>query len=100
MIIFLSIISIISLAGFIYFLHRGYVLAGLLADAEDYNRDMEQLSNYMFRSIEAAYMEMKQIDRLGAFESDDESGTTFKLLLQVVEELHEEFNGTPQEEEQ
>lgn len=87
------------MGGCIYFFYRAYVLAGLLADAEEYNYNVEQLSNYMYRVIENAYNEMKQIDRLGAFESDDESGTTFKLLLQVVEELHEEFHGTPQEEE-
>lgn len=100
MVIFLSILSVLLAGGLIYFLRRAYVLAGLLADAEEYNRDMEQYSNYMFRSIEAAYTEMKQIDRLGAFESDDEAGTTFKILLQVVEDLYEEFNGTPEEEEQ
>jgi len=40
---------------------------------------------------------MKQIDRIGAFEKDDEAGTTFSLLKQVIEELKEEFNGAEEE---
>ena len=98
-IILLSITSILGIGTAVYFFYRAYILAGLLADAEDYNSEVERYSNYMYRVIEQAYYEMKQIDRLGAFESDDESGTTFKLLLQVVEELYEEFNGTTKEEE-
>jgi|GEM_PF-3414500 len=95
----LIIICIFNLSAAGYFFYRAYVLAGLLADAEEYNIQVEQLTNYMYRSIDDAYNEMKRIDRIGAFEADDESGTTFKLLLQVIEDLREEFNGTPQEEE-
>ncbi len=40
---------------------------------------------------------MQQIDRLGAFEKDDEAGTTFALLKQTIEELKKEFD-VPQEE--
>jgi hypothetical protein len=40
---------------------------------------------------------MKQIDRLGAFEAEDEAGTTFQLLNQVIEELKEQFNGSEEE---
>jgi hypothetical protein len=95
----LIIICILNLCVAGYFFYRAYVLAGLLADAEEYNIQVEQLTNYMYRSINNAYDEMKRIDRIGAFEADDESGTTFKLLLQVIEDLQEEFDGTPQEEE-
>ena len=41
---------------------------------------------------------MKEIDRLGAFESDDESGTTFQLLNDVITKLKQEYdNGTEEE---
>jgi hypothetical protein len=40
---------------------------------------------------------MKQIDRLGAFESEDEAGTTFQLLNEVITELKEQFDGETQE---
>ena len=35
---------------------------------------------------------MQQIDQLGAFESEDESGTTFQLLKEVITELKEQFD--------
>jgi hypothetical protein len=53
----------------------------------------------MYSRIEKSYDAMKQIDRLGAFESEDEAGTTFDLLKEVVTELKEEFNGEEAREE-
>lgn len=35
-----------------------------------------------------AYKRMKDVDRLGAFEADDEVGYTFKEIEQAVEELN------------
>jgi hypothetical protein len=40
---------------------------------------------------------MQKIDRLGAFEAEDEAGTTFDLLKQVINELKEEFDGQSEE---
>jgi hypothetical protein len=81
-----------------YFAYRAYVLAGLLADQVDYTDEVEQLSEYMYRMIDEAYRNMKRIDRLGAFEKEDEAGTTFQLLKEVIDNLNEEFNGTQEEE--
>jgi hypothetical protein len=47
----------------------------------------------------AAYEEMKRIDVKGSFESDDEVGTTFALLKQVIDDLYEEGYGTKEETE-
>ena len=52
----------------------------------------------MYNQIVNSYNAMKQIDRLGAFEKDDEAGTTFEMLQQVIEQLKEEYDA-PQEEE-
>jgi hypothetical protein len=41
---------------------------------------------------------MQEIDRLGAFEKDDEAGTTFQMLSQTITELKEQFDGEAQEE--
>jgi len=41
---------------------------------------------------------MQRIDRLGAFEKDDETGTTFELLNDVIEKLKEEFDAEEEEE--
>ena len=81
-----------------YFAYRAYVLAGLLADQVDYTDEVEQLSEYMYRIIDEAHRNMKRIDRLGAFEKEDEAGTTFQLLKEVIDNLNEEFNGTQEEE--
>jgi cell division protein FtsB len=96
--IILAILCVIlaSVAG--YFIYRAYVLAGLLADQLDYTDEVEQLSEYMYRMIDEAHRNMKRIDRLGAFEKEDEAGTTFQLLKEVIDNLNEEFNGTQEEE--
>jgi cell division protein FtsB len=80
-----------------YFIYRAYVLAGLLADQLEYTEQVEQLSEYMYRMIDEAHRNMKQIDRLGAFETEDETGTTFQLLKEVIDNLNDEFNGTQEE---
>ena len=43
------------------------------------------------------YITMKQIDRIGAFEKDDEAGTTFSLLKEVIDQLKEEFDAEEEE---
>jgi len=99
MLITLLITCIILLIAVIYFIYRGYILAGLLEDQIDYTNQIEELSEYMYRSIDHAHENLKRIDRLGAFEKDDESGTTFSLLKEVLTNLNEEFNGTQEEGE-
>jgi len=96
--ILLIILCIFFLSATVYFAYRAYVLAGLLADLEE---DIDLVSNtnqYMYNQIVNSYNAMKQIDRLGAFEKDDEAGTTFEMLQQVIEQLKEEYDA-PQEEE-
>jgi hypothetical protein len=97
MTIFLSLTSLVFLATTGYFAYRAYVLAGLLADEQEYTEQVELTNGYMYSKIIEAYNSMQQIDRLGAFENDDEAGTTFSMLKQTIDELKEEFNG--QEEE-
>jgi hypothetical protein len=82
----------------IYLGYRTWYLAGTLADAQEYIEGLESTNQYMFERIDQSYSAMKQIDRLGAFEKDDEAGTTFQLLSQVVEELKEQFDGSEAQE--
>lgn len=51
----------------------------------------------MYDRITQTHEAMKRIDRLGAFEKDDEAGTTFELLAEVIQELKEEFDATEEE---
>jgi hypothetical protein len=98
MIILLAILCVVLAVTAGYFIYRAYVLAGLLADQLDYTEQVEQLSEYMYRMIDEAHRNMKRIDRLGAFEKEDEAGTTFQLLKEVIDNLNDEFNGTQEEE--
>lgn len=104
MVILISTVSFAVVAA-IYFGRRAYILAGLLADSEsarindqEYYESIESVNEYMYTQIESAYNKMKEIDRIGAFENDDEAGTTFNLLNEVITNLYTEFNGETNEE--
>ena len=80
-----------------YFGYRAYYLAGALAEAQEYIEELEVTNQYMFGKIEEAYNTMQEIDRLGAFESEDEAGTTFQMLKETITELKDLFDGEAQE---
>jgi hypothetical protein len=100
------IILVVILFGIIgYAGYRIWYLAGTLADAQEYiedlqkyEEDLEVTNRYMYSKIMEAHEVMQRIDRLGAFEKDDEAGTTFQLLTEVINELKETFDGEAQEE--
>ncbi len=99
MTIFLSITAVAFAIAFGYFARRAYVLAGLLADSDDHHESVEMTNMYMYSKIYEAYAKMREIDRIGAFEKDDEAGTTFSLLKEVIDNLKTEFDGEASEEE-
>ena len=93
-----EIIGLLILSGgFVYFVWRSLTLANVTADQEEYIKELEEMSQYMYQKINESYKEMKRIDRIGAFEKDDEAGTTFDLLKNVITNLEEEFNGEKEE---
>ena len=95
--LFIILLILISgLAG--YFGARMWQLAGSLVDAQEYIEELEVTNQFMYSRISQSYDVMKQIDRLGAFESEDEAGTTFALLKETITELKETFDGEAQEE--
>jgi hypothetical protein len=79
--------------------YRIWFLAGSLADAQEYIEQLELTNEFMYDKILASYEQMQEIDRLGAFEKDDEAGTTFQLLQQVITDLKDEFNNGQESEE-
>jgi hypothetical protein len=98
MTIFLSITTLIFISATAYFAYRAYVVAGLLADEQEYSENLELTNQYMYGKIVETYETMQQVDRLGAFEEDDEAGTTFALLKQTIQELKETFEDGTEEE--
>lgn len=101
----LIIISSLLLGISSFFAYRMWFLAGTLAEAQEYieeiqtyEENLEVTNRYMYSKILESYEVMQKIDRLGAFEKDDEAGTTFQLLNEVITQLKEEFDGEAQEE--
>jgi|TARA_R100001480_G_C4671958_1_gene173645 hypothetical protein len=94
----IEIILLILLSGTLsYFVYRAYILAGTVADQEEYIQELEDMSQYMYDQIEESYNQMKRIDHKGSFAEDDEAGTTFTLLKDVVINLEKEFNAETEE---
>lgn len=96
--IIISSILFISIIVNAYFIYRAYKLAGDLADAQEYIGELELTNEYMYDRIVNSYDAMQNIDRLGAFEKDDEAGTTFEMLKQVITELKTDFDDEETEE--
>jgi hypothetical protein len=96
--IFLAILCVLLFSSTLYFGWRAYYLAGSVSDAQDYIEQLELTNEYMYSRISQSYDVMQEIDRLGAFEAEDEAGTTFALLKETITELKETFDGEAQEE--
>jgi hypothetical protein len=90
--IILSSLLFVSIIVNAYFVYRAYKLAGDLADAQEYVEQLELTNEYMYERIVNSYDTMQNIDRLGAFEKDDEAGTTFGMLKQVITDLKTDFD--------
>jgi HAMP domain-containing protein len=59
-----------------------------LEDEAEYTSRLEEWVSNIQQDIGTAYSNMKQIDIKGSFESDDEVGTTFKALKEIVDEIY------------
>ena len=102
--LFFIITTIMLLGVSTYLGYRVWFLAGAVADLQEQDEEtveyislLESTNVYMYDQIKKSYDAMQEIDRLGAFESEDESGTTFKLLKQVITELKEQLDAEAEE---
>jgi hypothetical protein len=93
------IIILLLTAAVTYLVFRSWDLAGKLTDAQEYIEQLEVTNEFMYGRIVDSYEKMREIDRLGAFEKDDEAGTTFQMLDQVITTLKTQFDGEEGEEE-
>jgi len=62
-----------------------------ISELERSNEEFELLFNDMKQSLNSSTSKMRQIDRIGSFEADDETGYVFKELKGIVEQLNERF---------
>ena len=63
-----------------------------IEDLEKSNIQYEQFFQELKRISMSSYSEIRQIDRIGSFESDDETGIIFKNIKDIVMKLNEQFN--------
>jgi hypothetical protein len=103
--LFFIITTILLLGVSIYLGYRVWYLAGAVADLQeqdldvtDYIESLEVTNRYMYSKIIESYENMKRVDQRGAFEAEDEVGTTFEMLKEIIETLKEEFDGPSEEE--
>jgi hypothetical protein len=93
------LIALISIS--VLLLASSLIIINLLRKVEmmeDYVKDLEDsnLNYYTFFSnlkskVRESYSRMKNIDRLGSFEADDETGFIFKELKDIADQLNGDF---------
>ena len=74
-----------------------YVIFNLLRKVETLTEQVENLSQEsqdIYEAINKTYTEMKVIDTKGGFEADDEVGTIFKDLKEVIFKLKDLYGNT------
>ena len=97
MIYVLTISTVVFFISTIYFTYRAYILASILTDIEEYYESVAETNQYMYNAIADTYETMQLIDSKNIFETDDDVGTTFQLLNQVITDLKNEFDGETEE---
>jgi hypothetical protein len=100
--LFFIITAILLLGVSTYLGYRVWFLAGVVGDiqeqTDEYVESLEATNRYMYSKIIQSYENMKRVDQRGAFEAEDEVGTTFEMLKEIIETLKEEFDGPSEEE--
>ena len=66
---------------------------------EDVIEEQEELIANIASRIDNSMEKMKDLDTKGAFEADDETGTVFKQLYEVIEKLETYYAEETKEEE-
>lgn len=93
MILTIVILSVLTLI-------LGYTTYNLLRKneaVEDVVEEQEVLISEIAERIDNSMARMKEIDRLGSFEADDETGFVFKNMYEIISEL-ENYYGSQEKE--
>ena len=72
-----------------------YIVWNLLRKVEKLEDGMEESDKVIESvadSVRRALLRMKELDRVGSFEADDESGFVFKEIQNALDELNNEIN--------
>ena len=80
----------------------GYTTYNLLRKneaLEDVVEEQEVVIAMTAERIDSSMKRMKEIDRIGSFEADDETGYIFKNIYDIISQLEEYYGTETQEEE-
>ena len=64
---------------------------------EDAIEEQEIIISQVAEKIDSSMSKMKELDRIGSFEADDDTGFVFKNIYEIISQL-EEYYGTQEEE--
>ena len=90
-IIILSVILAISLFVNVNQLRKQENLADYIEDLETSNTSYYNFLEQLKTKINQANSEIRNADRMGAFEASDEIGTSFKIIKEVIDDLNKGF---------
>lgn len=90
----MEIVLICSIIFIILLVIKIYQLLQKIEQFEDYTKELEE-SNLSYvkwfdtfsNRINESYSHIRNIDRLGSFEADDETGRIYKALKSIIEDL-------------
>ena len=90
-IIIVSVLLIISIFVNINLFRKNEALEEYSDELERSNTRYDEFYQYLKRRLDQSYSKIKQIDRVGSFEADDETGWIFKTIKDIVKQLNEFF---------
>ena len=90
-IIILSVLLILSIFININLFRKNESHETYVDELETSNTQYEEFYTYLQRRLDESYSKIKQIDRIGSFEADDETGWIFKTIKDIVKQLNEFF---------
>ncbi len=90
-IIILSVLLIISIFVNINLFRKNEAQEGYINELELSNTQFDEFFQQLKRRLDQSYSKIKQIDRIGSFEADDETGWIFKTIKDIVNQLNEFF---------
>tara|TARA_Y100001937_G_C7119812_1_gene331996 strand:- start:626 stop:949 length:324 start_codon:yes stop_codon:yes gene_type:complete len=90
-IIVLSVVLLISILFNINLLRKLEASEDYVSDLENSNTEYYTFFDSMKKRMNQSNSKLKQIDRLGSFEADDETGFIFRELKDMVEKLNQGF---------
>ena len=91
--IIITLTLIIGVLGFttIRLMKRVETMEDYVAEVEKSNDEYFKFFSQLKTRVTDSYSHLKNIDRLGSFESDDETGYIYKELKKIIEALKQGF---------